>query len=76
MNTNDLPLNIKINNCKRKLDNCITSIIMEYGLPAFLIEGILSEVMLDVKKQSSAELTRSYNEMLETAYKDKKGSDE
>ena len=73
---NNLPLNVKLNNCKKKLDNCITSIIMEYGLPAFLIEGILSEVLLDVKKQSSAELTRSYNEMLEATDKDKKGSDE
>ena len=73
---NNLPLNVKLNNCKKMLDNCITSIIMEYGLPAFLIEGILSEVLLDVKKQSSAELTRSYNEMLETTDKDKKGSEE
>ena len=73
---NNLPLNVKLNNCKKMLDNCITSIIMEYGLPAFLIEGILSEVLLDVKKQSSAELIRSYNEMLEASDKDKKGSDE
>ena len=76
MNTSNLPLNVKLNNCKKMLDNCITSIIMEYGLPAFLIEGILSEVLLDVKKQSSAELIRSYNEMLETSDKDKKGSEE
>ena len=75
MNTSNLPLNVKLNNCKKMLDNCITSIIMEYGLPAFLIEGILSEVLLDVKKQSSAELTRSYNEMLEATDKDKKGSE-
>ena len=73
---NNLPLNVKLNNCKKMLDNCITSIIMEYGLPAFLIEGILCEVMIDVKKQSSAELTRSYNEMLEATDKDKKGSEE
>ena len=73
---NNLPLNVKLNNCKKMLDNCITSIIMEYGLPAFLIEGILSEVLLDVKKQSSAELTRSYSEMLEASDKDKKGSEE
>ena len=63
MNTSNLPLNIKLNNCKKKLDNCITSIIMEYGLPAFLIEGILSEVMLDIKKQSEKELVRSYDEL-------------
>ena len=76
MNTSNLPLNVKLNNCKKMLDNCITSIIMEYGLPAFLVEGILSEVLLDVKKQSSAELTRSYSEMLEATDKDKKGSEE
>lgn len=61
---NNLPLNVKLNNCKKMLDNCITSIIMEYGLPAFLVEGILSEVMLDVKKQSHNELVRSYDELI------------
>lgn len=71
MNTSNLPLNIKLNNCKKKLDNCITSIIMEYGLPAFLIEGILSEVLLDVKKQSNNELVRSYDELISD-----KGSDD
>ena len=68
---NNLPLNIKLNNCKKKLDNCITSIIMEYGLPAFLVEGILSEVLLDVKKQSNNELVRSYDELISN-----KGSDD
>ncbi len=71
MNTSNLPLNVKLNNCKKMLDNCITSIIMEYGLPAFLVEGILSEVMLDVKKQSHNELVRSYDELISD-----KGSDD
>ena len=68
---NNLPLNVKLNNCKKMLDNCITSIIMEYGLPAFLVEGILSEVLLDVKKQSHNELVRSYDELISN-----KGSDD
>lgn len=68
---NNLPLNVKLNNCKKMLDNCITSIIMEYGLPAFLVEGILSEVLLDVKKQSNNELVRSYDELISN-----KGSDD
>ena len=68
---NNLPLNVKLNNCKKMLDNCITSMIMEYGLPAFLVEGILSEVMLDVKKQSRNELVRSYDELISN-----KGSDD
>ena len=71
MNTSNLPLNVKLNNCKKMLDNCITSIIMEYGLPAFLVEGILSEVLLDVKKQSHNELVRSYDELISN-----KGSDD
>ena len=71
MNTSNLPLNIKLNNCKKMLDNCITSIIMEYGLPAFLVEGILSEVILEIKKQSHNELVRSYEELISN-----KGSDD
>ena len=71
MSTSNLPLNVKLNNCKKMLDNCITSMIMEYGLPAFLVEGILSEVMLEVKKQSHNELVRSYDELISD-----KGSDD
>ena len=61
---NDLPLNIKIDNAKDKLDKCLGSLIMEYGLPAFIMSGILAEILIDVKNQERKELINSYKNII------------
>lgn len=66
---NDLPLNIKLENARGKLNTALSEATMEYGLPAFLVSGILADIMLDVKRQEKIELTNSYNNVL----KDQKG---
>ena len=60
----DMPLNIKIENARGKINTALSEAIIEYGLPAFLISGILADVMLDVKRQEKIELTNSYNNIL------------
>lgn len=65
----DLPLNIKLENVRGKLNTALSEATMEYGLPAFLVSGILADIMLDVKRQEKIELTNSYNNVL----KDLKG---
>lgn len=60
----DLPLNIKMENVRGKLNTALSEVTMEYGLPAFLISGILADIMLDVKRQEKIELTNSYNNIL------------
>lgn len=67
--TKDLPLNIKLENVRGKLNTALSEATMEYGLPAFLVSGILADIMLDVKRQEKIELTNSYNNVL----KDPKG---
>lgn len=60
----DMPLNVKLENVRGKLNTVLSEVTMEYGLPAFLIIGVLSDVMLDVKRQEKIELTNSYNNMI------------
>ena len=42
MNNSNLPLNIIMQNVKRKLEKTLSECIMEYGIPAYLTTGILS----------------------------------
>lgn len=67
---NDIPLNVKLENVRGKLNTALSEVTMEYGLPAFLISGILADIMLDVKRQEKIELTNSYNNMLKELEKD------
>ncbi|MBI5993970.1 hypothetical protein [Clostridium perfringens] len=60
----DLPLNIKMENVRGKLNTALSEVTMEYGLPAFLITGILADMMLEVKRQEKIELMNSYNNVL------------
>lgn len=72
MTNNDLPLNIRIENVRGMINTALSKATMEYGLPAFLITGILSDIILDVKRQEKIELTNSYNNIL----KELKGKNE
>ena len=57
---NDLPLNLKIEIAKSRFHETLSQCIMEFGLPAFMMEGIIEEIMLEVKDQSIKEMKRSY----------------
>ena len=72
MTNNDLPLNIRIENVRGMINTALSRATMEYGLPAFLITGILSDIMLDVKRQEKIELTNSYNNVLKEEVKNEK----
>ena len=72
---NDIPLNIKLENVRGKLNTTLSEVTMEYGLPAFLISGILADIMLDVKRQEKIELTNSYNNILKESIKEYEGKE-
>ncbi|MDK0685126.1 hypothetical protein P5F16_03660 [Clostridium perfringens] len=63
-NKNDLPLNIKLENVRGMLNTALSQATMEYGLPAFLVSGILADILLEVKRQEKIELTNSYNNII------------
>lgn len=65
--SNELPLNVRIENVRGILNTALSQATMEYGLPAFLVSGILADIMLDVKRQEKIELTNSYNNSIKEA---------
>lgn len=46
------------------LRNAINRVIKETALPAYLIEGILLDLLADVRAQKAAELAAEYEDML------------
>lgn len=73
MTNNDLPLNIRIENVRGMINTALSKATMEYGLPAFIVSGILADIMLDVKRQEKIELTNSYNNVLKEIQGEKEG---
>lgn len=67
---NDIPLNVKLENVRGKLNTALSEVTMEYGLPAFLISGILADIMLDVKRQEKIELVNSHNNIIKELEKE------
>lgn len=67
---NEMPLNIKLENVRGKINTALSQATMEYGLPAFLVSGILADIMLDVKRQEKIELVNSYNNYMAEMKKD------
>lgn len=63
---NNLPINIQINNARIKFHKTLSEITMEYGLPAFIVSGIIADLMLEVKMQEKVELSNSFNEISST----------
>lgn len=62
---NNLPLNLQIEFAKSKFHEALSQCIMEYGLPAYMMEGIVLDILLEVKTQANIELKNSYNTVLE-----------
>lgn len=67
---NEMPLNVKMENVRGKINTALSQATMEYGLPAFLVSGILADIMLDVKRQEKIELVNSYNNCMAEIKKD------
>lgn len=61
---NQLPLNLQMEFVKSKFNETLSQCIMEYGLPAYLMTGIISELLLEVKGQANIELKNSYHTVL------------
>lgn len=64
MNNTEVPLNVKLENVRGMLNTALSQATMEYGLPAFLVSGILADILLEVKRQEKIELTNSYNNII------------
>ena len=61
----DLPISLKIENAKGKLLSALNDTSIEYKLPAFILEGVISDILSDVRSQAKIELLNDMNKILE-----------
>lgn len=68
-----IPLSILMENTKGKMTAAVNQSIEESGLPAYLIEGILTGILAEVRNQKNLELISDYNRM--KALREKEGEE-
>ena len=57
----ELPISLKIANTKGNILSTVNMASVEYNLPAFILEGILSDVMLEISSQAKIEMLNDVN---------------
>lgn len=68
----NIPLSVLLENTKIRMTDSVNKVIQESNLPAYLIEGILSDILSDVRKQKNFELASDYISMNEEKEQDNK----
>lgn len=61
----NIPLSVLLENTKIRMTDSVNKVIQESNLPAYLIEGILSDILAEVRKQKNLELASDYVSMNE-----------
>jgi hypothetical protein len=59
----NIPLSILLENAKGKFINAFNQILEETNLPAYLMEGIIVEVLAETRARKNLELVSDYNNM-------------
>ncbi len=60
----ELPTSLKIANAKGKILSTVNMASVEYNLPAFILEGIIVDVLSEVKSQARIEMLNDVNLLL------------
>ena len=61
----EMQISLKIANTKGKILSTVNMASVEYNLPAFILEGILSDVMLEISLQAKIEMLNDINRITE-----------
>ena len=61
----ELPISLKIANAKGKILSVVNLASVEYNLPAFILEGILADILSDTRAQARIEALNDVNSILE-----------
>ena len=64
-----IPLSILLENAKGKFITAFNQIVEETNLPAYLMEGIIVEVLAETRARKNLELFSYYNSMNQTETK-------
>lgn len=60
----EFPTSLKIANAKGKILSAVNEVSVKYGLPAFILEGIFANIMLEIKSQAGIETLNDVNVIL------------
>ncbi len=60
----ELPISLKIANAKGKILSTVNMASVEYNLPAFILEGIITDVLSEVRSQAKIEVLNDFNLLL------------
>ena len=60
----ELPISLKIANARGKILSCVNMASVEYNLPAFILEGIIADVLAETRSQAKIETLNDVNLLL------------
>ena len=72
----ELPISLKIANAKGKILSAVNLANVEYNLPAFILEGILADILSEVRSQARIEVLNDMNLILDEKSKNDQEDEE
>ncbi len=68
MSENNMPLSIMIENAKGALNQAFNEILQQSNLPAYLMEGIVVDLLSQIRCQKNLELVSDMNRMKQSEH--------
>lgn len=68
MNENNMPLSLMMENAKGAMTDAFNQIVKQSNLPAYLLEGIVADLLSEIRKQKNLELVSDMNRMKQTEH--------
>ena len=68
MNENNMPLSLMMENAKGAMTDAFNRIVGQSNLPAYLLEGIVADLLSEIRKQKNLELVSDMNRMKQTEH--------
>lgn len=72
MNEKNIPLSVMIENAKGMMIDAFNQVQEKSNLPAYLMEGIIVDLLSQVRNQKNLELVQDYNRMNQVAESEEK----
>lgn len=68
MDENNMPLSLMMENAKGAMTDAFNQIVKQSNLPAYLLEGIVADLLSEIRKQKNLELVSDMNRMKQTEH--------
>jgi len=63
-----MPLSLMMENAKGAMTDAFNQIVEQSNLPAYLLEGIVADLLSEIRKQKNLELVSDMNRMKQTEH--------